>query len=760
LAFSFPQQIPIAMTTAGKTGHCIFSFLLVSLSLLIFTTSTQAQSTYTPFDSAHVFALLSKADEYMAVSEYDSAARFCDMALDVSTRKKFLRGEAHTRIKIADIFLNKRELKNVGFNDSISLRIGLQLKDSLLIALSYYQLGLLATYEERFQQAESLFNKALQVYFEKDQSSTTAVIYNDIGYMYGQSGNLDKQLEWLMKALRLYDDNGDQAGTGQTLNNIASGLNEAGRTAEGLSYLKRSIEIREKSGNKMRLALVHNNAAQFYMKLDSLDMAIKHQQIGLKYAEQTGLAGNMVHSYITMSLLLNRQKKNAEALEYEKKAIALLEKSVDNRMQLSRRYTAAAILSGAIKDTAGALQFFKKALDISTANNNRYNLRDVYYHMAVFYKNNNDFYNAYESFKAYVRYKDSIVNTETLTKMADIETKYETEKKDKAIVQLNAGQKIKQLELEKQKAIIAGNLEESKRKQNEIDLLMRSAELQELKIKQQDEELEKSLLLAKTKEQELKLARSEKLLNDKQLQNQKQLRNAIVAGGVLILILAAVLFNRFQLKKKLEQQKMLQTVRNSIAKDLHDEIGSTLTSINILSKVSKKNLVGDIEKSSAILENITEQSQNMQQAMSDIVWAIRPDNDIMENMLVRMREYVSHTLELKNIETGFEVSANIMQQPLAMEQRRDLFLIFKEAINNASKYSKAATVNIQLIRNDGTIRMTIKDDGIGFDPLRITSSNGLRNMKERAEALNGELTIQSSPGTGTSIGLEFPAVIT
>jgi two-component system, NarL family, sensor histidine kinase UhpB len=358
-----------------------------------------------------------------------------------------------------------------------------------------------------------------------------------------------------------------------------------------------------------------------------------------------------------------------------------------------------------------------------------------------------------------VKYKDSILNTETLSKIADIETKYETEKKDKAIVELNAEQKIKQLELEKQKAIIAGNIEESKRKQNEIDLLVRSTELQELKIKQQDEELEKSLLLAKTKEQQLKLAQSEKLLHEKQIQNQKQLRNALIAGTALILILAGVLFNRFQLKKKLEQQKMLQTVRNNIAKDLHDEIGSTLTSINILSKVSKKHLVGDIEKSSAILENITEQSQNMQQAMSDIVWAIRPDNDLMENMLVRMREYVSHTLELKNIDSSFDISADIMQQPLAMEQRRDLFLIFKEAVNNASKYSKAKTVNIHLARDNGSIHMTIKDDGVGFDPSHTGSSNGLKNMKERAAALNGGLTIVTSPGKGTSIDLQFPTAL-
>jgi two-component system sensor histidine kinase UhpB len=748
------------MTTAGKTGPRLFSLLLGLLCFLIAPCEgkAQSQSSYTVHDSLRIFEILDRSDKHANVSEYDTALSLATQMLNFCIQKKFLRGEAHSRIKIADFLLARKQLKNVAYHDSLSLLAGLQLKDSLLIGLSYYQLGLLASYQQRFTEANELFNKALDIHFEKAQGTTTAVIYNDIGYTYGQMGNLEKSLDWLMKALRLYDVIGDQWGMAQTLNNIATTLNDAGRQKESLPYFNRSIEIREKIGNKMGLSFTYNNAAQVYMTLDSLDKAEDYQRKGLYYAEMSGEVRNMMHSYLTMALLLNRRKKNAEALEFEKKAIELLETKIDDPAQLSRRYIAAAILSGAIKDSIGAEQYFKKALDLSLAINNKFNLRDINLHKAIFYKNYKDFYNAYESYKAYIVYRDSIVNSETLAKIADIETKYETEKKDRAIQQLNAEQKIKQLELEKQKAIIARNMLEAKRKQDEIDLLVRSAELQELRIKQQDEELEKSLLLAQTKEQQLKLAEKEKLLKEEQLQNQKQLRNGLIAGTILIIILAVVLFNRFQLKKKLEQQKALQQVRNNIAKDLHDEIGSTLTSINILSKVSRKSLEKDLAKSSVYIDKITEQSQNIQQAMSDIVWAIRPDNDLMENMLVRMREYVSHTLELKNINTRFEVSGGILQLPLAMQQRRDLFLIFKEAINNAAKYSGAEQVTIQLGRQDDQIQLVIKDNGVGFDTGRTTSSSGLKNMHERAAALGGNLTIRSIPGKGTQISLLFPAV--
>ena len=109
-------------------------------------------------------------------------------------------------------------------------------------------------------------------------------------------------------------------------------------------------------------------------------------------------------------------------------------------------------------------------------------LRDIYLYKAIFYKEQKDFYNAYENIKMHFRYRDTITSGETQTKIAELQTQYDTEKKDFEITRLSADQQIKQLELEKQQAVIAGNKEEAKRKQNEIDLLVQGRELQQLKI--------------------------------------------------------------------------------------------------------------------------------------------------------------------------------------------------------------------------------------------------------------------------------------
>jgi signal transduction histidine kinase len=194
-----------------------------------------------------------------------------------------------------------------------------------------------------------------------------------------------------------------------------------------------------------------------------------------------------------------------------------------------------------------------------------------------------------------------------------------------------------------------------------------------------------------------------------------------------------------------------------IARDLHDEIGSTLTSINILSKVSQRNLSKDDARAAELLDKVIDQSQQIQQNMSDIVWAIKPDNDRIGNMTVRMREYLSHTLEPKDILIEFRADDPAMQTSLSMQGRRDFFLIFKEAVNNIAKYSRCKHAEILLSRHNGHISLVIRDDGVGFDVLTKRSANGLKNMIQRAELMKGSLQITSSPGQGTEIRLSVPA---
>ncbi len=239
---------------------------------------------------------------------------------------------------------------------------------------------------------------------------------------------------------------------------------------------------------------------------------------------------------------------------------------------------------------------------------------------------------------------------------------------------------------------------------------------------------------------------------------QKQSKQIIIGTALALMALGGILFNRYQLKKRLAEKEKLLAVRDVIAKDLHDEVGSALSSIKILSEVSQKNIDKDSKKTALLLEKIVEQSEKTQQGMSDIVWAVKPDNDKLEDILIRMREYINSVLEPKNISVYFKADDKTMHHAIGMQQRRDLLMIFKEAVNNIAKHAGANNVNISIGQAGNNINLLIKDDGIGFNPEKITSSSGLKNMKARAEKMGGHLSISSTQQKGSVIKLTLPVV--
>lgn len=226
----------------------------------------------------------------------------------------------------------------------------------------------------------------------------------------------------------------------------------------------------------------------------------------------------------------------------------------------------------------------------------------------------------------------------------------------------------------------------------------------------------------------------------------------LVAGGFYA-------FYRYRLRQALK----LQSIRNNIASDLHDEIGSTLSSISISSAVIRKKMKTDAPEVDGLLNQISSNTDNMMEAMSDIVWAVNTKNDQFDNIVNRMRAFAIEMLEPENILLNMNVSRQLDNVVLNMQQRKNLYLLFKEAINNIAKYAGCKNVWVDINIHAGKICMKIKDDGKGFSAAPAGNTevftlggNGLKNMQKRAKELNGKINIMSAVGQGTEIILEFP----
>lgn len=200
-----------------------------------------------------------------------------------------------------------------------------------------------------------------------------------------------------------------------------------------------------------------------------------------------------------------------------------------------------------------------------------------------------------------------------------------------------------------------------------------------------------------------------------------------------------------------------QRLRNKIARDLHDDIGSTLSGIKLFSSMAQTRLAEERSGAINIIERIGERSEKMIDAMSDIVWSINPANDTIENMLVRMKQYAAEMMEPKNLGYHFSVDEKVAKTKIGLETRKDIYLIFKESINNAVKHSNCKNIEVQMNIRRKHLILTVADDGVGFDVTLLNGSgNGLRNFRERAKTIGATVSIISQREKGTTIQLNVP----
>lgn len=227
---------------------------------------------------------------------------------------------------------------------------------------------------------------------------------------------------------------------------------------------------------------------------------------------------------------------------------------------------------------------------------------------------------------------------------------------------------------------------------------------------------------------------------------------------LLGLAMAGLLYYLHHLR--LQRLLHVEKVRTRLARDLHDDMGSTLSTINILSNMALKKADTDHKTAKEYMVRISNNSSRMMEAMDDIVWSINPVNDNMRKVAARMKEFAGNSLEAQDINYTFHIDEDAKELGFDMETRRGIFLIFKEAINNILKYAKCTEVDISMQVQKKYFVITIADNGVGFDPTKQVAAhrgNGLKNMQKRAEGMHGgKLNIQTALGKGTTLVLKIP----
>ncbi len=222
-------------------------------------------------------------------------------------------------------------------------------------------------------------------------------------------------------------------------------------------------------------------------------------------------------------------------------------------------------------------------------------------------------------------------------------------------------------------------------------------------------------------------------------------------------------------RSKEERLVELQRVRRRIATDLHDDIGSSLTKIVLISEAAWQKASRNKEASER-LSTITAISNELVESMSDIVWAINPQKDNLSDLAQRMRRFASDIFTPSKIAFRFRAPVPEQDIQLGANVRREVFLIFKESINNIVKHSRATQVIIDLAVAGGWLTFSVSDNGKGFDPSlakaetdflssRSRGGNGLASMRRRAREMSGQFEVITNPGRGALVSLRLPIAL-
>jgi signal transduction histidine kinase len=208
---------------------------------------------------------------------------------------------------------------------------------------------------------------------------------------------------------------------------------------------------------------------------------------------------------------------------------------------------------------------------------------------------------------------------------------------------------------------------------------------------------------------------------------------------------------------RVRRLREIENLRVQIAADLHDDVGARLTKVAMVTELVDRETPGT-DRSKPNIQNISRTTREVIQAMDEIVWTINPKNDSLENLANYIFQYAQDYFQNSGVRCRLDVPAKLPDYPMSTQQRHNLFMAVKEAMNNVLKHARATDVRVGLAMADSRLTITIADNGCGFSLEKPPASgDGLENMKQRLARIGGQLVLDSKPGGGTRIQMEVKA---
>ncbi len=595
---------------------------------------------------------------------------------------------------------------------------------------------------------------------------TTAVkILNSLSVAY-RGNNPDKAMDYANQCLALSEQIGYKKGMGDAYGNMGAINEMRGDHLPALNFNEKALKIRLEILDKKGIAGCYNDIGVIYYNQGNYPEALKNYLAAFKIKEEIGDKQGIANAYGNIGNIYSSQENYPEALKNYFAALKIYEE-IGIKYGIAIGYDNIGETYSDQGNYPEALKNFFVALNIKEKIGDKGGIAESYHYIGDNYLKQGNYPEALKNQFAALKIQEEIGDKNSIAlSFVSIGDIYTGQKKYNDASEYF--HKALSLSKELGSLNLIGDCYSGFAKLDSAQgNFHKSLEHYKLYIVYRDsiantENAKKIVALQMNydfgkKQDSLNVMQAKKdIAAQKELNRQKFVRNRFIGGTILFLLLAgaAILFfiDRIQRNRK----KQMEAVRARISRDLHDDMGSTLQSISVMSEIARMKSSSNTSESIPFLEKIGSASREMIDKMTDIVWAVNPQNDNFENIMLHMRAFGGELLSGKDIALHFKADSDLNSIMLSMEKRKSFFLVYKEALNNTYKYSAAKNVNVEISKTNHALKLIVEDDGVGFnmneDRLK-TGGNGLKNMSTRAAELNGNILITSEPGHGTKISL-------
>jgi signal transduction histidine kinase len=720
----------------------LVSFLLIGNCLFASQPSAKPKPKLNYLDSLKVMAFINLGWKYSSSDYMIRSVSCADLAYYYAHEMKWKNGETEALLLKARGLDYLGKYKDALLIDLLALKTSIELKDSIQLARALRQTGGIYSIQLRvsyaiqllnasidisrkikfskglgsalsdlasiyftqanYKQAIALLNESILLKIKIHDSLNLTNSYRKLSMSYFQIGLYEKSIDYIFKSLKISNQIKNQKQQSFAYYQLGMFYTSTKEFGKSLYYLKKSLKIKKKTHDNEEFGMIYTRIGSLFSELHKPDSALKylrnanrfHQEIGDEYLISLNNT-ELGNHYLQM--------QNYDSANFYLKKSMTFDSTQNISQYLITDYlllTKNSYQHKKYQEAQNYLQKVSKLIDNTATLLNQSNYSEL---QSLIYEKLNNHKAAFAAYKKYILIRDSIYNQDMKTSIALKEAKFEFEKK----------------------ALADSLKNQEQQRAKDLQINFQQSELQTQKIKEY----------------------------------------TLSAGLLLLAGIGWLLYSRYKAvsKQHLAEQQLqlyentraLEIERSRIAGEIHDDVGADLS--NLLLKIRMNERLSETVKSSD-LESLKKTTHNIIHKIDEIIWSLNSERDTLKELINFTSNYFETLLREHNLKGKINTPEHLPEIVLNTELRRNIFLTLKEIGNNALKYSKAQSINLNFTLQQNQLHITISDDGIGFDTSKTYNGNGIKNIKKRLEECNGSIHINSDATSGTSYKLIFPLI--